>query len=340
MTNQQPASRTFALIGAAGFIAPRHMKAIKETGNTLVAALDPKDSVGIIDSYFPDAEFFTEFERFDRHVDKLRRARTPVDYVSVCSPNYLHDAHIRFALRSGAHAICEKPLVLNPWNVDALQEIESEGDRRVFTILQLRLHPAIIALREKFRSSKGMVDVERLDVVRRAGRDRPVKSVERHLPRRCGEPGLFQNGLERYGIQAILANGGIRTYGQMLAALKQGRVLFLMMDQGLKRPEDGVMQRFLGKDVPMPAGPAQLARVSRAPVLPMVALEATPVWRFAIEPPVQIGQGPLEADVDFLTRLTEQQILQRPHLWSWHHRRWSRLPVTATPPTTPSPPSY
>lgn len=151
---------------------------------------------------------------------------------------------------------------------------------------------------------------------------------------------FFQNGLERYGIQAILANGGIRAYGQMLAALKQGRVLFLMMDQGLKRPEDGVMQRFLGKDVPMPAGPAQLARVSRAPVLPMVALEATPVWRFAIEPPVQIGQGPLEVDVDFLTRLTEQQILQRPHLWSWHHRRWSRLPVTATPPTTPSPPSY
>jgi UDP-N-acetyl-2-amino-2-deoxyglucuronate dehydrogenase len=160
MTNQQPASRTFALIGAAGFIAPRHMKAIRETGNTLVAALDPKDSVGIIDSYFPDAEFFTEFERFDRHVDKLRRARTPVEYVSVCSPNYLHDAHIRFALRSGAHAICEKPLVLNPWNVDALQEIESEGDRRVYTILQLRLHPAIIALREKYRSSTGMIDVD------------------------------------------------------------------------------------------------------------------------------------------------------------------------------------
>ena len=153
-------SSRIALIGAAGFIAPRHMKAIKETGNTLVAALDPKDSVGIIDSYFPDADFFTEFERFDRQIDKLRRARTPVEYVSICSPNYLHDAHIRFALRSGAHAICEKPLVLNPWNVDALQEIESEGDRRVYTILQLRLHPAIIALREKYRSSKGMVDVD------------------------------------------------------------------------------------------------------------------------------------------------------------------------------------
>lgn len=136
--------------------------------------------------------------------------------------------------------------------------------------------------------------------------------------------GFFQGGLEQYGIQAILANGGIRAYGQMLSALKQGRVLFLMMDQGLRRAEDGVMQRFLGKDVPMPAGPAQLARVSRSPVLPMVALGASPVWHFAIEPRLQIGQGSLEDDVNALTRLTEQQILQRPHLWSWHHRRWSQ----------------
>lgn len=138
----------FALIGAAGYIAPRHMKAIKETGNRLVAALDPNDSVGIIDSYFPEADFFVEFERFDRHVDLLRRRGEPVDYVSICSPNYLHDAHIRFALRNRAHAICEKPLVLNPWNVDALAELESENGHHVFCILQLRLHPSLIALKQ------------------------------------------------------------------------------------------------------------------------------------------------------------------------------------------------
>jgi UDP-N-acetyl-2-amino-2-deoxyglucuronate dehydrogenase len=141
--------KRFALIGAAGYIAPRHMQAIKDTGNVLVAALDKHDSVGILDSYFPECDFFTEFERFDRHIDKLRRQGQGVDYVSICSPNYLHDAHIRFALRSGAHAICEKPLVLNPWNVDALAEIEKETGKRVYTILQLRLHPAIIALREQ-----------------------------------------------------------------------------------------------------------------------------------------------------------------------------------------------
>lgn len=145
--------KSFALIGAAGYIAPRHMKAIKETGNTLVAALDPYDGVGIMDSHFPDSDFFTEFERFDRHIDKLRRMNNPVDYISICSPNYLHDAHIRFALRSGCNVICEKPLVLNPWNVDALQEIEEETGKRVYTILQLRLHPNIIALREKVLSA-------------------------------------------------------------------------------------------------------------------------------------------------------------------------------------------
>lgn len=147
--DHEGASRRFALIGAAGFVAPRHMKAVKDTGNVLVAALDPNDSVGVIDSYFPDADFFTEFERFDRHVDKLRRKKKKVDFVSICSPNYLHDAHIRFALRSEAHAICEKPLVLNPWNVDALAEIEAETGSRIHNILQLRLHPSIIALRDK-----------------------------------------------------------------------------------------------------------------------------------------------------------------------------------------------
>ncbi|MEX2231333.1 MAG: Gfo/Idh/MocA family oxidoreductase [Cyclobacteriaceae bacterium] len=143
--------KNFALIGAAGYIAPRHMKAIKETGNNLVAALDKHDNVGVLDSYFPNADFFTEFERFDRHLDKLKRKGQNVDYVSICSPNYLHDSHIRFALKHGADAICEKPLVLNPWNVDALQEIEKETGKKIFTILQLRLHPAIVALRERIQ---------------------------------------------------------------------------------------------------------------------------------------------------------------------------------------------
>lgn len=141
--------KNFALIGAAGYIAPRHMKAIKETGNHLIAALDKHDNVGILDSYFPQADFFTEFERFDRHLDKLRRQGKGVDYVTICSPNYLHDSHIRFALRQGAHAICEKPLVLNPWNLDALTEIENETGKKVYTILQLRHHPSIIELKNK-----------------------------------------------------------------------------------------------------------------------------------------------------------------------------------------------
>jgi UDP-N-acetyl-2-amino-2-deoxyglucuronate dehydrogenase len=140
--------KNFALIGVAGFIAPRHLKAIKETGNNLVAALDKFDQVGIIDSYFPNTDFFTEFERFDRHLDKIKRQGTHIDYVSICTPNYLHDAHIRFALKHHAAAICEKPLVLNPWNLDGLKEIENETNQKVFTILQLRLHPAIIKLRE------------------------------------------------------------------------------------------------------------------------------------------------------------------------------------------------
>lgn len=146
----------FALIGAAGYIAPRHMKAIKDTGNQLIAVLDPNDSVGIIDSHFPDAHFFVEFERFDRHIDKLRRRHhhdKQVDFVSICSPNYLHDSHVRFALRSEANAICEKPLVLNPWNIDGLQEIEQDSGHRIYTILQLRLHPAITSLRERVASN-------------------------------------------------------------------------------------------------------------------------------------------------------------------------------------------
>jgi len=146
-------SHDFALVGAAGYVAPRHMRAIKDTGNRLVAALDPKDSVGIIDSYFPDADFFVEFERFDRAIDKRRRLGRPVHYISICSPNYLHDAHIRHALRSEAHAICEKPLVLNPWNLDALKEMEEESGKSIYNILQLRLHPAIIALRERIIAS-------------------------------------------------------------------------------------------------------------------------------------------------------------------------------------------
>jgi UDP-N-acetyl-2-amino-2-deoxyglucuronate dehydrogenase len=150
-----PSRPMFALAGAAGFIAPRHLRAIKDNDCRLAAALDPHDNVGIIDSYFPDADFFIEAERFDRHLDKLHREGRGVDYVSICSPNYLHDAHIRMALRNGAHAICEKPIVLNPWNVDALSAIEAETGRRVFTILQLRHHPAIIALQKRYSGPGG-----------------------------------------------------------------------------------------------------------------------------------------------------------------------------------------
>lgn len=147
-------AKNFALIGAAGYIAPRHMEAIKETGNNLVAALDKFDCVGIMDRFFPNANFFTEPERFDRHLDKLRRLNqgSAVDYVSICSPNYLHDSHIRLALRNDAQAICEKPIVLNPWNVDALQKIEQETNKNIYTILQLRLHPSVIELKKKIES--------------------------------------------------------------------------------------------------------------------------------------------------------------------------------------------
>ncbi|HUQ64958.1 MAG TPA: Gfo/Idh/MocA family oxidoreductase [Flavitalea sp.] len=141
--------KDFILIGAAGYIAPRHLKAIKDTGNKLVAALDKFDSVGILDGYFPEASFFVEFERFDRHIEKIKREGQSVDYLSICSPNYLHDSHIRFGLRHGATVICEKPLVLNPWNVEALNQIQEETGKKVYNILQLRLHPDMIALKDK-----------------------------------------------------------------------------------------------------------------------------------------------------------------------------------------------
>jgi UDP-N-acetyl-2-amino-2-deoxyglucuronate dehydrogenase len=143
----------FALIGAAGYIAPRHMQAVKDTGNTIVAALDKNDSVGIIDRYFPQAAFFTEFERFDRYVCKLNRSGQKLDFVSVCSPNYLHDAHIRFGLRVGANVICEKPLMLSPWNLNALQSLEEESGKSIYTILQLRLHPELLKLKQEVEAS-------------------------------------------------------------------------------------------------------------------------------------------------------------------------------------------
>ena len=150
MTNNP---KNFGIIGVAGYIAIRHLHAIKETGNNLLATLDKFDSVGRIDSYFPESDFFVEFERFDRHFDKLKRNGTKIDYVSICSPNYLHDSHIRFALRHHADAICEKPIVLNPWNIDALQEIEKETGNRIYTVLQLRLHPKIVELKNRIANS-------------------------------------------------------------------------------------------------------------------------------------------------------------------------------------------
>jgi len=148
--------KNFAITGVAGYIAPRHLQAIKDTGNKLVAACDSHDSVGILDRYFQEVSFFTEFERFDRHLEKLRRnsSETAIDYLTICSPNNLHDAHIRLALRLGADAICEKPLVLNPWNLDQLQEIENETGKKVYTILQLRTHPSILELKNKIKNEK------------------------------------------------------------------------------------------------------------------------------------------------------------------------------------------
>jgi UDP-N-acetyl-2-amino-2-deoxyglucuronate dehydrogenase len=153
--------KNFALIGVAGFIAPKHLKAIKETGNRLVAAVDKHDAVGIMDNYFPDANFFTEIERFDRYLEKLRRSRdeSPVEYVGICTPNYLHDAHCRLALRTGANAICEKPLVINPWNLDQLKELEQEYSKKVYSVLQLRLHPELNRLKKEMESSDKRKDI-------------------------------------------------------------------------------------------------------------------------------------------------------------------------------------
>ncbi|HJU43880.1 MAG TPA: Gfo/Idh/MocA family oxidoreductase [Vicinamibacterales bacterium] len=150
-----PHPKNFAVTGVAGFVAPRHLKAIADTGNRLVAAVDPHDAVGLLDRFGFDVRFFTEFERFDRHLEKLRRGAESerVQYLSICSPNYLHDAHIRLALRVGADAICEKPLVINPWNLDALQDLEGETGNRVYTVLQLRLHPALAAFRERLQAA-------------------------------------------------------------------------------------------------------------------------------------------------------------------------------------------
>lgn len=153
--------KNFALIGAAGFIAPRHLKAIHDTGNRLVAAADPHDAAGILDRFFPNARFFTEIERFDRFLEKRRRASDEerVHYVSICSPNFLHDAHVRMALRVHAHAICEKPLVINPWNLDQIVTLEEETGCKVYTVLQLRLHPSLIALKQEIERSAGRHDV-------------------------------------------------------------------------------------------------------------------------------------------------------------------------------------
>jgi len=155
-------NKNFALLGAAGYIAPRHLRAIKDTGNHLVAAYDRSDSVGILDSFFPCASFFTEQELFDRHCTKLKGTGRQIDYVSICTPNYLHDAHIRYGLRLGANVICEKPLVLSPWNLDGLREVEKETGNRIYTILQLRLHQSIINLKKEIESGQAdkMYDVD------------------------------------------------------------------------------------------------------------------------------------------------------------------------------------
>jgi UDP-N-acetyl-2-amino-2-deoxyglucuronate dehydrogenase len=152
--------KNFAMIGVGGYIAPRHMKAIKETGNNLIAAMDKNDSVGIMDSFFPDADFFVEYERFDRHLHKLKRNGVKLDYLTVCSPNYLHDSHAAFGLMHGMDVICEKPLVLNPWNLDSIQEVEKETGKKVNVILQLRHHPKIIELKEQIQKADKVCEVD------------------------------------------------------------------------------------------------------------------------------------------------------------------------------------
>lgn len=186
----------FALIGVAGFVAPRHLEAIYKTNNKLVAALDPHDSVGVLDSYFPNCEFFTEFERFDRHLEKLRRGGNKIDYISICSPNYLHDAHCRLALRLGADAICEKPLVLNPCNLDQLEEIEKETGKRIYTVLQLRLHPELIKLKKSI-----------------AGDDHKVQ-IKYVTPRGAWYNSSWKGNIEKSG--GLLTNIGIHLFDLMI----------------------------------------------------------------------------------------------------------------------------
>jgi UDP-N-acetyl-2-amino-2-deoxyglucuronate dehydrogenase len=226
----------FALVGAAGFVAPRHLDAIKVTGHQLVAALDRNDTVGILDSYFPQARFFTEFERFDRYIDKLRRRGEPVEYVTVASPNYLHDSHIRFALRSGAIAICEKPLVVNPWNAEALLDLEAESGGRVFTILQLRLHPAIAALRDRIAQ-------------RRAAAGGPMQLELTYITSRGNWYFPSWKGDERKS-GGIVANIGIHFFDMLLwifGAVTESEVTFIREDcaSGVLRFEDATVQWFL-----------------------------------------------------------------------------------------------
>ena len=153
-------SKKFAIIGASGFVGPRHIKAIYDTGNKLLAAYDPSDSVGILDKYFPMTHFFVEFERFDRHLDKLRNQKKKIDFISICSPNYLHDSHIRFSLRSGYNAICEKPIVINPWNLDSILDITQKNKKKVYTVLQLRHHKNMMKLKENEKNSKKISDID------------------------------------------------------------------------------------------------------------------------------------------------------------------------------------
>jgi UDP-N-acetyl-2-amino-2-deoxyglucuronate dehydrogenase len=196
-------SKNFAIIGCAGYIAPRHLDAIKNTGNNLVAALDKSDSVGILDKYSKDIKFFTEFERFDRHLEKLKRQKNTVDWVSICSPNYLHDAHIRFAFRIGANAICEKPLVLNPWNLDALSEMEKETGKRVFSILQLRLHPDVIKLKEK-------ID----DIIKKTPEKKFIINLNYITPRGQWYYNSWKGDEEKSG--GIITNIGIHLFDMLL----------------------------------------------------------------------------------------------------------------------------
>jgi len=234
----------FALIGAAGYVAPRHLRAIKDTSNDLVAALDPNDTVGILDSYFPQARFFTEFERFDRYVDLLRRRGESLDYVSIASPNYLHDSHIRFALRVGATAVCEKPLVVNPWNAEALLEIEQETGRRVFTILQLRLHPSIVELRK------------RVAEWRAAGRDRMELEVTYIASRGNWYFSSWKGDEAKSG--GIVSNIGIHFFDVLISlfgSVEESEVTFLQADSasGLLRFDDANVRWFLsvnGKHLP------------------------------------------------------------------------------------------